>query len=768
MPEPQSKASINALVVVESPAKARTIAQYLGSGYTVRASMGHVRDLPKKELGVDLEENRFHPKYISIRSKSKVVSELKKLAGDADTVYLATDPDREGEAIAWHVAVSLGGRDVLSDPRYRRLTFNEITRSAVSEALEHATGINWDKVEAQQARRVLDRLVGYQVSPILWKALYRGLSAGRVQSVALRLIVDREVEIEAFETEEYWTLEARFRAEGEQGPLTYAATLHQVEGKSLKIESRDRAEELATGARLQSYAIGSIERRKRRRNPSPPFITSTLQQEAARKLGFSAKRTMVVAQQLYEGIEVPGEGSVGLITYMRTDSVRVAKQALGAARDRIRSTWGDAYLPGKPRQYRSRKGAQDAHEAIRPTDLDRPPDRASAHLDRDQARLYELIWNRFLASQMAAAELERTTVLTAGGPYLFKSTGSVVTFPGYLVLYREGTDDGNGDEEGGLPSGLIESVPAELLEVEGEQHFTKPPARYTEASLVKQLEQDGIGRPSTYAQIISVLLDRRYVVRERKTLIPTELGRIVKDLAVGLFPDIFQVEFTARMEEELDRIESGQDDYVTVMRDFYEPFSTDLERAPAGIGTILERIEEQFRRRCGIEGDEVCDECGHPMKLRFGRRGWFWSCTDFPACKGAKPVGCNGAVEQEEAAPEDARCPECGSEMVVKTGRYGRFLACSRYPECRGTRPFPVGASCPECGRPMAEKRSRKGRVFYGCTGYPDCRFATWDPPVDMKCPVCDYPILVEKTTKKDGHHFHCLKCKAVLDPATL
>jgi DNA topoisomerase-1 len=753
-----SSASPKALVVVESPAKARTIEQYLGTGFTVRASMGHVRDLPKKELGVDLEKDTFRPKYVSIRSKSKILTELKKLAGEAETVYLATDPDREGEAIAWHVATAIGGKDALKDTRFRRLTFNEITRAAVTAAIENDSEIDWNKVEAQQARRVLDRLVGYQVSPILWKALYRGLSAGRVQSVALRLISEREDEIDAFEPQEYWTLEAVFQTSVDGAEVVYPGTLDKVEGKPAEISDEATSQALSAGVREQEYAISKVERKKRRRNPSPPFITSTLQQEAARKLGFSAKKTMMVAQRLYEGIEIPGEGAVGLITYMRTDSVRVAGQAVEAARERIAAAWGDEYLPAKPRQYKSRKGAQDAHEAIRPTDLDRPPDRAKAVLDKDQSRLYELIWNRFLASQMESAELEGTVVLTTGGPYVFKSTGSVVIFPGYLAIYREGTDDPNnsGTDDGDLPAGLAEGRPARLHELEEIQHFTKPPARFTEASLVKELEQDGIGRPSTYAQIISVLIDRTYVSRERKSLIPTDLGRTVSRILVNLFPDIFQVEFTAQMEEELDKIESGQDDYVSVLSHFYEPFARDIEEAQKEVPKIKEGLQE--------DTGEACEECGKPMVIKWGRRGRFQACSGYPECKFTRPL----AEEEEEQIQVDARCPDCDAEMTVKSGRFGRFLACTRYPDCKGTLPLPVGVNCPECGRPMAEKRSRKGRVFYGCTGYPECKFATWDPPVDKRCPVCDYAILVDKTTKTDGHHLHCPGCKAVLDPESL
>jgi len=780
------------LVVVESPAKARTIERYLGPGFTVLASMGHVRDLPKKELGVDLEGGTFEPKYVSLRSKAKVVKALRTAAEASDTIFLATDPDREGEAIAWHVAELLGGKGTPAGERFRRLSFNEITRTAVTEALEATTDVDRRKVEAQKARRVLDRLVGYQISPILWKGLYRGLSAGRVQSVALRLICEREAEIEAFESEEYWTLEALFATTPADGSaeVVYSATLEKIDGTKAKIGSESEADTLLERARGESYAIAAIEKKARRRNPPPPFITSTLQQEAARKLGYSAKRTMSLAQQLYEGIDIPGEGPTGLITYMRTDSVRIADSALESARAYIEDEYGKAYLPAKPRRFRSAKGAQDAHEAIRPTGLNRPPARTRAYLNRDQLRLYELIWKRFLASQMNPAEIEQTAVLTTGGAFEFKSTGSVVVFPGYLAVYREGTDEGedgegerNGSVERGkgsggdreLPPGLEQGAGAELRELEGEQHFTRPPARFTEASLVKELEADGIGRPSTYAQIISVLLDRRYVERERASLLPTDLGRIVNDLLSELFPDIIQVEFTAGMEAELDRIESGEDDFLAVMRDFYEPFAEDLTKAPERVGEIMEQIRAALMKRCEIEEIPDCpaEGCDGMMYLRFGRNGWFWTCRNWPKCKGTAPFECadgsGGEGEGHGEEPEvDVVCPECGAAMVVKRGRFGRFLACSRYPDCKGSLPLLIGVDCPECGQPLAEKRTRKGKTFWGCSGYPECDFATWNKPVARACPTCGHPFLEEKTTKKEGHHLACPKCRSIYDPDRL
>jgi len=758
-----------ALVVVESPAKTKTIEQYLGRGFTVLASMGHVRDLPKKGLGVDIEGGAFEPEYGPIEKKKKAIAALRKAAKEADIVYLATDPDREGEAIAWHVAVLLGAKDPFSDPRFQRLTFNEITRSAVTASLEQASTIDQNKIEAQKARRVLDRLVGYKVSPLLWKGLYRGLSAGRVQSVALRLLSEREAEIEAFEAIEYWTLEAIFGTEAAGGEVTYSAVLDRVDGKKPVIGTKSEADALVAGALEQRYQVARVEKKARRRNPPPPFITSTLQQEAARKLGFPARRTMVVAQQLYEGIDIPGEGSVGLITYMRTDSVRIADVALEAARSLIKREYGTDYLPDKPRYYKSGKRAQEAHEAVRPTDLDRSPSKVRGSLDRDQLRLYELIWKRFLACQMNPAELEGTTVLTEGGVYRFKSTGSVITFPGYLAVYREGTDEenGNGDEDT-LPAGLTEGNRAELQSLEGEQHFTKPPPRFTDATLIRDLEQNGIGRPSTYAQIIAVLIDRKYAERERKQLIPTELGRIVCDLVVELFPDIFQVEFTAEMEDELDKIESGQDEFIKVMEEFYTPFSTDLEGAAGRIDEAFNRIRKRLMDRLGITEAPICEDegCGGPMILKFGRYGWFWACDDYPRCKGTRPVEQLGVPEEPEEV--DEKCPECGAGMVIKNGRFGRFQACTRYPDCKGSMPIPLGVDCPECGKPLAKRKSKKGRTFYGCTAYPECDFASWSKPVATRCSTCNYGILVERDTKKEGRHYHCPSCKSVIDPDSL
>jgi len=769
--EAASGNSVRALVVVESPAKTKTIEQYLGKGFTVLASMGHVRDLSPKGIPIDIENGTFEPEYVPIDKKKKAIAALRKAAREADTIYLATDPDREGEAIAWHVAVLLGASDPFSDPRFQRLTFNEITRTAVTASLDQATTIDLNKIQAQKARRVLDRLVGYKVSPLLWKGLYRGLSAGRVQSVALRLLSEREAEIEAFDAVEYWTIEAVFGTEAAGGEVTYNAVLDRVDGKKPTIGTKSEADVLVAGALEQQYQITSVEKKARRRNPPPPFITSTMQQEAARKLGFPARRTMVVAQQLYEGIDIPGEGSVGLITYMRTDSVRIADQALHAARSLIEREYGAEYLPDKPRYYKSGKRAQEAHESVRPTDLDRSPAKVKGFLDRDQLRLYELIWKRFLACQMNPAELEGTTVLTEGGPCRFRSTGSVITFPGYLAVYREGTDEENdkGDEDT-LPAGLTEGRDAALQSLEGEQHFTKPPPRFTDATLIRDLEQNGIGRPSTYAQIIAVLIDRKYAERERKQLVPTELGRIVCDLVVELFPDIFQVEFTAGMEDELDKIESGQDEFIKVMQDFWSQFSSDLEGATTRIGDILNGIRERLKERLGITENEVCDSedgCGGSMSLRYGQYGWFWSCDNYPECKGTRPVK-ELEVPEEETEKYDEKCPECGAEMVVKNGRFGKFLACTRYPDCKGSMPIPLGVDCPECGKPLAKRKSKKGRTFYGCTGYPACDFASWSKPVATRCPTCDYAILVERDTKKEGHHYHCPKCKSVIDPDSL
>ena len=732
----RESSSGKSLVIVESPAKAQTINRFLGSSYLVKASMGHVRDLPKTKLGVEIDKN-FEPQYVQIRGKGKVVKELRSAASRAKEVYLAVDMDREGEAIAWHLASILGREG----GEFKRVIFNEITREAIEEAFDNPTTIDMRKVNAQQARRILDRLVGYMVSPLLWKVVRRGASAGRVQSVALRLIVEREEAIEKFTPREYWTIEGNF--ESPRGDA-FAAKLEKVGKAKAEFDSLEEAREIEKVLRTLDYSVTRISKKTKRRNPKPPFITSTLQQDAARRLGFSPRKTMRNAQQLYEGIDLGEKERVGLITYMRTDSVRIAASAAREAEEFIRSSFGEPYVPGKSRHYKKAKKSQDAHEAIRPTDVSRRPDEVKAHLNADQAKLYRLIWERFVASQMSPAVFEVTSVEIAARKYLFKVTGSVMQFDGFLKVYA----DKAADEENKVRIPVLEEGDAlRLLDVSNTRHETQPPPRYTDASLIKELEDKGIGRPSTYAAIIGTVIERGYVERERSTLSPTELGRAVLSILLKILPDIFEVGFTARMETELDKVESGEDDWVQVMNDFYQPFSEDLERADAMKAELKGIVTEEV--------DVKCETCGKPMVKRWGRHGQFLACSGFPECKTTKPL-------EEDDVKVDAVCPECGGEMLARVGRYGRFLACKRYPECKGTRAFTLGIKCPveHCDGELKEKRTKKGRVFYGCDRFPKCKFATWDKPVARTCPACSYPIMVEKATRAKGRHLKCPRCK--------
>ncbi len=720
------------LVVVESPAKARTIGRFLGSSYVVKASMGHVRDLPKSKLGVDLEKD-FEPQYVTVRGKTKAIKDLKSAAAKAGDIYLAPDMDREGEAIAWHLAHLIDK----TGKRVKRVIFNEITRPAIKAAFENPTDIDMRKVDAQQARRILDRLVGYQVSPKLWEVLYKGTSAGRVQTVALRLVCEREDEIRRFVPEEYWTVDAQF-----QTPRSdrFVARLDKIDGKKAELKSQKRADEVDADIRQQTYRVLNVEKKAKRRNPRPPFITSTLQQDAARRLRFSARKTMVIAQELYEGIDIGAKDRAGLITYMRTDSVRVAGAACDAAKAFIIDRFGKEYVPAKAAKFRKAKGAQDAHEAIRPTDVSRMPDDLASFLTRDQLRLYRLIWERFVASQMAQALFDVTQVQVEGGPYLFKATGTVMKFDGFLKVYSEKVEESLTE----LPP-VEKEEPLDLLGLDVKRHETQPPPRYTEASLIKELEDKGIGRPSTYATIISTVLERNYVEKEKMSLRPTDLGETVMAILLKVFSDIFDVGFTARMETELDKVESGEDNWVDVIREFYGPFSRSLERFDSMKNDIRLNVEQVV--------DEKCPKCGSPMLKKWGRFGKFLACSAFPECKSTKPV------EGEETATDEL-CPDCGGEMIVRIGRFGRFLACKRYPECKGTRPFTLGIKCPEesCDGDIVEKRARRG-IFYGCTRYPECKFATWSKPVDEPCPECKHPIMVVKTTRDKGSHLACPKC---------
>ncbi len=794
------------LVIVESPAKARTIGRYLGKDYVVKPSLGHIKDLPRKHLGVDVEKG-FAPTYFVISGKAKVVGELRRAAVKAEAVYLAADPDREGEAICAHLreiltdkalyaeadqadgrgrrkkpakkkkkaAASASPKDgnvvalevgppVAAKTKFFRVTMNEITSRGVKEAFAQPGQVDENLVNAQQARRILDRLVGYEVSPLLWDKVKRGLSAGRVQTVALRLVVEREREIRAFTPIEYWTIDVNLSAEE---PPAFVAKLIEVQGRKLEVPDQDEAkrakqffipneEDARNHAAVlegASFVVESVQQKERRRYPVPPFITSTLQQEAARKLGFSVKRTMQLAQRLYEGVEAGEQGSVGLITYMRTDSTRVSQDALASVREVITHRFGRDYVPDEPRFYRSKKGAQDAHEAVRPTDPRHPPEAVRAYLGEDEFKLYTLIWQRFVASQMMEAVFDQTTIDIRAGDYLLRATGSVPKFDGFLAVYEEGKDEAQRAEEEAeaeaarLPQ-VREGESLQRNEVKPEQHTTQPPPRYTEATLVKELEQKGIGRPSTYAAILSTILERAYVRKERGRFFTTQLGEIITDLLVKSFDDIFDLRYTARMEEELDEIEEGKLDWRAALQEFYEKFSKDLERAG----------EEMENLKAGRPTEEVCDRCGKPMLLRMGRHGLFLACSGYPDCTNTRePEFDVRGIESDDTAPESETqvCDNCGREMVIKRGRFGPFYACTGYPDCKTTKPLTARGraaqptmleeKCPECGGQLQEKYGRFG-PFYACTGYPDCKTtkpltargrAAQPTMLDEKCPEC-------------------------------
>ncbi|WP_447977672.1 type I DNA topoisomerase [Candidatus Nitrospira bockiana] len=761
------------LIIVESPAKARTITKYLGRGYTVMASVGHVKDLPTSKLGVDLE-NDFTPQYVTIKGKSQVLSDIKKKAKEAEKVYLAPDPDREGEAIAWHIAEEIRGKSK-KDGRIYRVRFNEITEAAIKRALQSPGQIDMRLVNAQQARRVLDRIVGYQGSQLLWKKVRRGLSMGRVQSVAVKLICDREREREAFRPQEYWSITATLAG---THPPPFAAKLHSINGQDAVIGNAQEAERIVAAVQGQEFVVQSIERKEKKRNPVAPFITSRLQQEAARKLRFTPKKTMMLAQQLYEGMDVGAEGPVGLITYMRTDSTRVSNEAMEEVRGLIRERFGTDYLPASPNVYKTQKAAQEAHEAIRPTSVHRDPESIKQYLERDHYQLYKLIWNRFVASQMTPAVLEVTRVdcrpVATSEMYLFRANGTVVKFPGHTIVYREGTDLESGaapsagtaqeseDESDRQLPPLVEGERLRLVEQEGQtvtgllskQHFTQPPPRYNEALLIRELEEKGIGRPSTYASIISTIQERKYVDKVDGRFVPTETGRIVNDFIVKGFPDILDVEFTSQMEKELDEVEEGEKPWVNAVREFYEPFTKDMEKAQniAGPKDIVEPPT-----------NIPCEKCGRMMEIKWGRNGKFLACPGYkedPPCKNTQnferlPDGTVKIVAKQEITT-DEKCEKCGSPMVIKTGRFGKFLACSAYPECKTTKPIPLGVKCPQDGGDLTQKRTKKGRTFYACTNYPTCEFAMWDRPVNKPCPNCQAPFLVEKYSKQAGTSVQC------------
>ena len=727
------------LVVVESPTKAKTINKILGKDFVVKSCMGHVRDLPPKELGIDIE-NGFKPRYVTIRGKGKILGELRKSAQGADTIYLATDPDREGEAIAWHVAHAISRKD----DDVRRILFNAITPKAVRESIENSAELDLQKVDAQQARRVLDRLVGYEISPLLWKVIHSGLSAGRVQSVAVRLICERDREIEAFEPQEYWSIDAML---GREGGDPFRARLLSKDGEKLEIANEEQSNQIVAELKAQTMAVKEVKKRDQLRRPAPPFTTSTLQQECARRLRFSVKRTMAVAQQLYEGIEVEGE-TRGLITYMRTDSVRVADEAITEVRQQIDQHYGGEYVPEVPNQYKTKNSAQDAHEAIRPTSVAIDPGKVKDLLSQDQARIYELIWKRFVASQMKPLVLSITTVNIEAGSYQLRATGNAIKFPGFTLLYSESKDDDDDDKPGSLPNDIAQGEALRLNEVVPEQHFTKPPPRFTEASLVKELEAQGIGRPSTYAQIITTILDREYVEKvDNRYFEATERGQTVNELLVDTFPELFNVAFTKDMEDKLDRVEEGDDNWVATVQQFYDSWKDHL-------ATANERRKE-LKLSLQEESDIVCEDCGRNMVIKWGRNGRFLACPGYPECKNTKPLEEQGRIETDEV------CDQCSSPMVVKTGRYGRFLACSGYPDCKNVKPYFLGIQCPEddCGGQLVEKQSRKGKIFFGCNNYPSCKFASWDRPVDRKCSHCDAALLYEKSSRSSASTLYCRVC---------
>jgi DNA topoisomerase-1 len=814
------------LVIVESPAKAKTIQKYLGKGYEVEASLGHVKDLPKSSLGVDLD-NDFDTEYTVIPGKEKVLAKLKKLAKTADTIYLAPDPDREGEAIAAHLASELtgNGRKRKKDAeRVRRVTFNEITKRAVEEAFRNPRGIDENLVAAQQARRVLDRLVGYQVSPLLWDKVRRGLSAGRVQTVALRFIVEREREIKAFIKQEYWTIDAHLAAA--KPPLFDARLVGRGEEK-LEVPNGEEAEKIRQALEKAAWSVASVDKRERRRNAAPPFTTSKLQQDASRKLRFSVKRTMMIAQRLYEGVELGDEGSVGLITYMRTDSVRVANEALTEVREMVRSNYGAEYLPETPNVYKEKKDVQGGHEAIRPTSALRHPDELKKYLKEDEYKVYKLIWQRFVASQMNPAVFDQTTVdinaapQSGGIPFRFRVTGSVLKFDGFLKVYEESKETRDEEDEAlkhKLPP-LEEGQRLTLKALKPEQHFTEPPPRYNEASLVKELEERGIGRPSTYATILGTIQERQYVTKLGGKFAPTEIGFVVTDLLVENFKDIFDPQYTARLEEELDEIEEGKEKWTDALSDFYTKFKKDLRYAQKHMENIkrMEKPTDEKCERCGsplvikwgkhgsffacssydkddpnsctftkenpidlpdldtadmqeTSQEEYCENCGRTMVLKRGRFGQFMACTGYPDCKTTR------RLDQQKKVPDiplDEKCPQCGRNMLLRHGRYGEFTSCSGYPDCKYVKQNFIGVKCPECKTgELVEKRARKrGTTFYGCSNYPKCKFTSAHRPLPEKCPECGHEHLVQKYSK-EGPVIACPKSECdysrPAEPATV
>ena len=743
------------LVVVESPAKVRTIKKYLGDSYNFASTVGHIRDLPSKEIGIDIEEG-FKPKYTNIPGKQKVIKSLRQAAGDATDIYLAPDPDREGEAIAWHTAEILKKKG----RRFHRVLFHELTKNAVNEAISSPKELNLNKYEAQQARRILDRLVGYQISPILWRKVQGGLSAGRVQSVAVRIICERERAIHAFETEEYWSITAHL----ENGaPPPFTAKLVKKEGEKIKIPDEKASNEIVNSLSGEKFTVEKVQKKTTKRNPFPPFITSKLQQEAIRKLRFSAKKTMLVAQQLYEGIDIgPGEPE-GLITYMRTDSTRISKEAAIEALKLVREKFGEKYVLEKPRFFKNRKKVQDAHEAIRPTSVFNTPEKVAPYLSKDQLDLYRLIWQRFVASQMKQAIINQNSVSIKAGSYQFTASGSSVEFPGFMALYMSVDDEiesKSRKKKDDIPE-LTEGMVLKLNKLEPKQHFTMPPPRFSEASLVKELEENGIGRPSTYSAILSTIREKGYVDFVKRYFKPSELGFTVNDLLVESFPDVLDVEFTAKMEDDLDRVEAAEIGSLEILTRFYDPFKKEIESASKEMLSV---------KGVGFPTDLTCPECNSRLHIRVGKNGHFLGCTGYPECTYTRNYtrdekGVIHPVEPSFDETSDRVCEKCGKPMLIKNGRYGTFYACSGYPECKNTQSVAsnnggqaTGVKCPEkeCGGDLVQRKSRRGKVFYGCSLFPDCTFAVWDKPVAKECQLCGANFLLEKSSKKQGAYLAC------------
>lgn len=710
------------LLIVESPAKAKTIGKFLGKNYTVKASVGHVRDLPKSKLGIDIDNN-FEPKYITIRGKGDVIKELKKEAKKADKVFLATDPDREGEAISWHLAKILN----LDENDKIRIEFNEITKEAIKNASKNPRKINKDLVDAQQARRVLDRLVGYNISPLLWKKIKKGLSAGRVQSVALKLVIDREREIMDFQPEEYWTLELEVKKSRKKMLAKYVGYYENDKLKKVKIKSKDEIDKILESIDKEKIVVHKIDKTKSYSKPSAPFTTSSLQQEASRKLRFTSKKTMMVAQQLYEGVNIKGEGSVGLVTYIRTDSTRLSEEAINGSKEFIISKYGEKYY--KHRVYtksKKKEKVQDAHEAIRPTSVLRTPEKIKDSLTQDQYKLYSLIWKRFVACQMADAVYDVTKVLFDNNNNIFEVSGKILNFDGFRVVYK----DSDEQDDKILPEMEVKEV-LNISKVIPNQHFTQPPARYTEASLIKDMEEKGIGRPSTYAPTITTITGRDYVAKEKGYLIPTDMGFLVTEMLEKYFPDIVNERFTAELENHLDDIANGESEWHKVIEDFYKKFKVDLNVAEKEMKEIEVKDEVS---------DVPCEKCGAFMVVKNGRYGKFLACPNYPECKNTKPL------EKDVAEETDEVCEKCGSKMLKRKGRYGEFLACSNYPECKNTKPIlkTIDVPCPRCGGKVAVKFSKAGRRFFGCSNYPNCNYVSWYEPVKEKCPSCEEQMVLK------------------------